>query len=280
LGGRFDIRGGWASLRIRSEKRPTIARIKIREGRTSNMSTRLAVFLGIVAIGAAMGIVGVAQPAAADLFFGETDNGLATGTCINHVPSIPNCGGADGGGSVLGPIEPWSGGTGPITVQSRGFLKSDGSPINQFIDPMTAANPDQSGIGIAPPTGGFDREINVLSYDTLLVTNPSHAFSGTISIDSLQPGETARVCAEPTQFVFGGVNCQDSTLNGAVTQELTLPAGYSPANPWLAVDTFGSVLSDVKIEDLDVAVSVPEPGTVALLLTGIGGLFIARRRIR
>ena len=63
-----------------------------------------------------------------------------------------------------------------------------------------------------------------------------------------------------------------------MTQVLPLPAAYSAALPWLAVDTFGSVFSDVKVENLDVAVSVPEPGTVALLLTGMAGLVLARRR--
>jgi hypothetical protein len=63
-----------------------------------------------------------------------------------------------------------------------------------------------------------------------------------------------------------------------VTQNLALPAAYSAALPWLAVDATGSLLSDVKVENLDVALSVPEPGTVALLLTGIAGLVLARKR--
>ena len=54
---------------------------------------------------------------------------------------------------------------------------------------------------------------------------------------------------------------------------------FGGANPFLAVTgtTGNGVIGDVKIEDFDV-VSVPESGTLALLLTGVAELTPARKR--
>src|SRR5262249_25075603 len=161
--------------------------------------------------------------------------------------------------------------------------------VEQFLDPLPFGGADQSGIGIAPPNGEADNEINNVTpvaitgspsgnYVTMLVTNPNNLFTGTVSIDSLQTGEEARVCSEPNANTFGGtaLNCENTVLNDGVHQVIPTPPGYSAADPWLAVEAVNEpgVTSDVKISDLDVALSVPEPGTMALLLTGIAGLVL------
>jgi hypothetical protein len=255
------------------------------------MSGRLAVLLGIIGIGAAMGIVGMAQPAAADLVFGATDAG---GDCISLVSPAAIGGACSGAGFDLGTnVATWKSTAGSgLTVTSESSAKAGGVVVNQFLEPLPFGGTAQSGIGISPPFGESDNEINNVmplavpglpsgNFVSLLVTNPIHAFgadAGTISIDSLQAGEVAEVCAEPDAHTFGGANCVASTLNGTVLQNLALPAGYSPADPWLAVDaiTEPGAVSDVKIDNLDV--KVPEPGSLALLLTGMAGLVLALRR--
>jgi hypothetical protein len=238
------------------------------------VTSRLAMMLGLVTVEITLLVAGVmVLPASADLIFGAVDG---AGNCIAHVPTIPAA--TCDSGIALTPLEHWISPSG-LTVTSEGSSKTGSMPLNQFLVPFPGGS-TESGIGIALPAGGSDHEINNAvaggNFASLLVTNPLHAFTGTISIDSLQTGEQAEICAEPNATTFGGtpVNCEVTTLNGAVNQVLPLPAAYSAADPWLAVD---ALTGDVKISDLDVAVT-PEPGTVALFLTGTAGLVLARRR--
>jgi PEP-CTERM motif-containing protein len=240
------------------------------------MIRRLATVLGILTVGIVVVIAGPVLPASADLIFGD---------CTALVSVIVGACPGDTGASVLN----WhSAITGNVTTES--FLKLTGTPngTTQFVD---AVDGDQSGLGITSQVGAniFDNEITNFpivrnGISILPVNPPSH--TGTISIDSLQTlpaplvgQETAEVCAEPTAGVFGGLFCTSTALNGQVAQTIPLPPGFSATRPWLAVDATGSVLSDVKIRDFDLAaVAVPEPATVALVLTGMVGLVLARRR--
>jgi hypothetical protein len=222
--------------------------------------------LGIMTVGFVVVVAGPIRPASADLIFGD---------CKAIVgPILGSCPG-DTKANVLNWSSPI---TGSVTTES--FLKSTLKPggTTQFVDSLDG--PNQSGLGITSQVGAnlLDNEITnfpvVANFISISPASTTH--TGTITIDSLQSGETAEVCAEPTAGVFGGAFCVDTVKDGAVAQTLSLPAAFGPALPVLAVDATVSPLSDVKIRDFDL--TVPEPATVGLFLAGMVGLVFARRR--
>jgi hypothetical protein len=253
------------------------------------MSTRLAVLLGIVAIGAALGIVGIVQPASADLTFGEGPN------CHIITPGVvcdPN-----NNANVLGVNNAQWNKPGSVTglVNASGFL-SNGTltPQGLLVDGSGISSASaQDGIGISDLSGGLQHEINStnmvdLSTPASLAGQTVHAI---LSVDSLQhlPGFTAESfiwCAEPTAGIVGtpgSARCSSPIFgsSGFQNELADVAVTFGGATPFLAVTgvTAGGVIGDVKIEDLDIVpVSVPEPGTLALLLTGVAGLALARKR--
>jgi hypothetical protein len=234
----------------------------------------------MLTVGAVVVLAGPVRPASADLIFGDCAN--ITSVIIGSCP-----------GDTKANILTW---TSPVTgnVTTESFLKLGMTPggTTQFVETM--GGPNQNGLGITSQVGAnlLDNEItnfgSVANFISLTPAN-TKSHTGTISIDSLQTlpsplvgQEEAEVCAEPVVGVFGGANCVKTTIGGAIAQTLPLPAAYTGpggADPVLAVDAIGSALSDVKIRDFDLAaVAVPEPATVGLVLTGMIGLVLARRR--
>jgi hypothetical protein len=234
----------------------------------------LAMVLGMLTVGVVVVLAGPVLPASADLIFGDCAAIVGPAICP--------------GDSHLNILHWSSSGTGFVTTQA--FLNPSGNPdaLTQFVDLVDGG---QSGLGITSQVGAniLDNEITnfPIVRNGISISPSSSSTKGTITIDSLQTlpaplvgQETAEVCAEPFAGVFGGANCVSTTL-GPVAQTIPLPAAYTGpggALPVLAVDATGSLLSDVKIRDFDLVAVVPEPATIGLVLTGMVGLVLARKR--
>jgi hypothetical protein len=157
----------------------------------------------------------------------------------------------------------WLKGQNNVTTQGFSNFASP-APADLFI---VEGNPsdNQTGLGVA---GAADHEIEPNEWVSL--SSPGHE-KVQVEIDSLQVGETVTVCPEPT--ANSAPTCGTS-FTGPITP-LILPAELSSANPFLAVGIKPTDSGDVKLEAFDV---VPEPSTLALLLTGMAGLVVARSR--
>jgi hypothetical protein len=97
---------------------------------------------------------------------------------------------------------------------------------------------------------------------------------GTLTITSLQGVESFLACPEPQGIAPTLMNCNDPIIesgNGTQTVDVAFGGAVTPA---LAVTAFGT--GDMSIAGFDVL--VPEPGTLALLLTAMAGLLLARKR--
>jgi len=243
------------------------------------MSGRLMVLLGIAAIGVAIGIVAMVEPASADLLFGGGLNCSIVTPGVKCNPASPANFLGVSAADWKAPI------TGPVTA--AGFNVVGPTPANLFVEGNLAPNSTgQSGLGIADPSGGPDHEISPLNM--VDISTPAammgQIVNATLSVDSLQTGEAFKWCAQPTAGLLGTACASAAPIFGgtgpdAGPLQAIVPVTFGGANPFLAVTgtTGNGVIGDVKIEDFDV-VSVPESGTLALLLTGVAELAPARKR--
>jgi hypothetical protein len=243
------------------------------------MSVRLLMLLGIAAIGAVIGIGGMAEPASADLLFGGGVN------CSIVTPGV-SCDPTSAANFLGVNAANWKA---PITgpVRAAGFNVVGATPALLFVQGNKSSS-GENGLGIADLSGGPDHEISPLNL--VDISTPAammgQIVNATLSVVSLQTGEAFKWCAQPTAGLLGTACATAAPIfggtgPGAGPTEAIVPVTFGGANPFLAVTgtTVSGVIGDVKIEDFDVVpVSVPESGTLALLLTGIAGLVLARRR--
>jgi hypothetical protein len=169
------------------------------------------------------------------------------------------------------------------TATVSGFIKSTPGPTvtNLFVEQGLVG---QNGVGISAPSGGFDNEINATNFVSIKPDNPNAEFA-TLAIDSLQGGEMAVICPEPTAISVPAAGCANGvTLTGnpmdptSVSQTATIPLTPGGVASVTGINNLstGGAFGDVKVEAFDA--TVPEPGTLALLFTGVAGLFLVRKR--
>jgi hypothetical protein len=182
------------------------------------------------------------------------------------------------------------------TVTADGFTKPD-TPAGLFIKnegPLSG----QNGLGIGNQA---NQEIDALEYVSLDLSKlaAEGITSGTLSIESVQAASTPPPLGTPTEL-FSVCNstadnafCSGSTFNQTFGENgLAGPDSWAGTVDWTAGAPFleisgvnntssppAIVLSDVLVSTLVTAeVKVPEPGSMALIATGLDGLVFARYR--
>ena len=225
------------------------------------MKIRLAVLTGVVGAAMAVGIAMFTTPPASADTFSFADCSQIIGPAGFACPN-------DTGKTTLQYQTPAG-----LRVDTFGFDKP-ATPTNLYVK---QAGVNETGLGLTSPSADHEIEsTQFVTIDTSLL--PAGDTSGMLTLQSIQAGEQAEVCDEATNGVFGpqaGNTCETTAMvpPGGMTQ--TFSVVFDPSHPWLAID---SLSGDVLIaSDFEVA-QVPEPATMALLLTGVAGLVLTRKR--
>jgi PEP-CTERM motif-containing protein len=227
------------------------------------MARRLGIVAGVITIAGLMVVAGAvfsAPPAFADTFM------LSDCTQIIGPAGFacPN----DTGKTTLQYQTPAG-----LRLDAFGFDKP-ATPTNLYVKQDGV---DETGLGLTSPSSDHEIEsTQFITLDTRML--PASDISGMLTLQSIQAGEQAEICDEATNGVFGphaGNTCELTAVvpPGGMTQ--TLNVVFNGSLPWLAID---SINGDVLLASDFEVVPVPEPATMALLLTGVAGMVLTRKR--
>lgn len=216
----------------------------------------------VLVFSAGVVLAGAVLPAAAiNITFDSTNCGQITAPA----PSPPTpCPGDTGTPTLTYTVSGVS-----LTVNGFSGLGPSAPPNNLFIK---TGGGGESGLGLSAQTS------NEIQPGTFIQLNTSGlpAGPGTISIGSVQAGESFNVCLGNTPGKFGSVNCMPGTGPFPPNDIATLTGVPFNIPGYPFVDITAST-GDVLVGEVSPA---PEPSTLALLLTGAAGLALARKQKR
>ena len=155
-----------------------------------------------------------------------------------------------------------------LTVNGFSGVGPGAPPNNLFIKTLGGG---ENGLGLSGQTANEIQPGTFIQLDT----SGLPAGLGTLSIQSVQAGEMFNVCLGDTSGTFGSVNCLPGTGPFPPNDIATITFPFNvPGLPFVDITAFNG---DVLVGEVNPA---PEPGTLALLLTGAAGLALARKQKR
>ncbi len=219
----------------------------------------------LVVLSAGVVLAGAVPAAAIDITFDFTNCAAITAPAPSPPTPCP--------GDTLTPTLTYTVSGFPLTVNGFSGLGPSAPPNNLFVKTLGLG---ETGLGLSGPPAN---EINPGTF-IQLDTSGLPAGPGTISIGSVQAGESFKVCLGNTSGTFGSVNCQAATgpfPPNDITPPLTVPFNM-PGDRFVDITApTGDVLLLNGVGELN---PTPEPSTLALLLTGAAGLAFARKQKR